>query len=290
VVVFGGNVEMQTGGRVRGDVVCLGGRADVDGRIDGSLIVLGGTVDLRSNALVSGDLFTLGSSVSRAEGATVRGERIEGLEWDWREWPGTPDRWWTGQPWRGGIVVDWAGSLVRLAIRTLALMALGVVLVLVLPKQTVEVGQTATRLPVPSAGVGLLTLLVLLVLIPLLVIICIGIPAVVVLAIAFVAAQLLGRTAIGLWVGERLLDALNVRDTQPVLAVAVGVALIELVTAVPCIGWVLGALVSLAGLGAVILTRFGTVPYPAVATVSELPAAPPEPELPSLPGDDTEES
>lgn len=290
VVIFGGNLELQAGGRVRGDVACLGGRAVVDGRIDGSLVVLGGTVDLKSNAVVNQDLFTLGSSVTRAEGATVRGERIEGFEWDWREWRNAPQNWWTSQPRGEGLVINWVGSLVRLAIRTLALMALGVVLVLILPKQTVQVGQTATQLPVPSAGVGLLTFVVLLVAVPLLVIICVGIPLVVVLAIAFVAAQLMGRTAIGLWVGERLLQALNVREPQPVLEVAVGVALIELLTAVPCIGWLLGVLVSLAGLGAVVLTRFGTVPYPQVASFSELLAPPSEPEMPSLPGDEPEES
>jgi len=292
VVIFGGNLELRNGGRVRGDVACLGGTATVDGRIEGSLVVLGGTVDLQSNALVNEDLFTLGSTVSRAEGATVRGQRIEGLEWDWPEWRGLPQRWWMGEPWRwrGDIVVDWFGSLVRLAVRTLALMALGVALVLIFPKQTVQVGQTATQLPVPSAGVGLLTLVVLLVAVPLLVIICIGIPVVVLLAIAFVAAQLLGRTAIGLWVGERLLGALNVRERQPVLEVAVGVALIELLTAVPCIGWLLGVLISLAGLGAVVLTRFGTVPYPLTASATELPAPPAEPSLPSLPGDEAEGS
>jgi cytoskeletal protein CcmA (bactofilin family) len=292
VVVFGGNVELREGGRVRGDVVCLGGAATIDGRIAGSLVVLGGRVDLQSNAVVSGDLFTLGSRVSRAEGATVRGERIEGLEWDWPQWRGLPERWWMGEPWRwrGDIAVDWFGSLVRLAVRTLALVALGVALVLVFPKQTAQVGQTVTQLPVPSAGVGMLTFVVLLVAVPLLVIICIGIPVVVLLAIAFVAAQLLGRTAIGLWVGERLLQALNVSNRQPVLEVAVGVVLIELLTAVPCIGWLLGAVIALAGLGAVVLTRFGTVPYPLPASVSELPAAPTEPELPSAPGDDAEES
>jgi hypothetical protein len=291
VVIFGGNLELQNGGRVRGDVACLGGRATVDGRIEGSLVVLGGTVDLKSNAVVNEDLFTLGSSVSRAEGATIRGQRIEGLEWNWREWSDIPERWGAGEPWRWreGIAIDWFGSVVRLVLRTLALMALGVVLVLVLPKQTVQVAQTATQLPLPSAGVGLLTFVVLLVAVPLLVIICIGIPVVVLLAIAFVAAQLLGRAAIGLWVGERLLEALHARESQPVLEVAVGVALIELLTAVPCIGWLLGVVTSLAGLGAVVLTRFGTVPYPPAAGATELPAPPAEPELPSLPGDEAQE-
>jgi hypothetical protein len=288
VVIFGGTVELRDGGRVRGDVACIGGTALIDGRIDGSLVVIGGTVDLESNAVVNEDLFTLGSSVSRAEGATVRGERIEGLEFNWSEWRGFPQDWRRGEPWRwrGNAVVDWFGSLVGLVVRTLALVALGVVLVLVFPRQTGQVGQTVTQLPVPSAGVGMLTFVVLLMAVPLLVIICIGIPVVVLLALAFVAAQLLGRTAIGLWVGERLLQALNVSNRQPVLEVAVGVVLIELLTAVPCIGWLLGAAISLAGLGAVVLTRFGTVPYPLAATVSELPSAPAEPELPSLPDDE----
>ena len=171
--------------------------------------------------------------------------------------------------------------MVRLFVRTLTLMALGVVLALIVPRQMAQVGQTVSQMSLASAGIGLLTLLVLLVMVPILVITCIGIPVVILLAIAFVAAVLLGRVTIGTLVGRRLLKALQVQESQPLLEVAVGVGLIELLMAVPCLGGVLGAIISLAGLGAVVLTRFGTMRYPPLAPTTVVASgaevvAPPE--------------
>jgi hypothetical protein len=294
LTVVGGNLELRRGGRVRGDVVCVGGNAIVDGQIDGSLVVVGGALDLQSDAVIDGDLFTLGSRVSRAEGATVRGERVEGFRWNLptgRIWPGLQDRWWTSQPWRweGNIFANLLGSFVRFVLRTLALVALGVVLMLFLPKQTELVGRTVNKLPLPSAGVGLLTLVVLLIVVPLLVIICIGIPVVVLLGIAFVAAVLLGRVAVGAVVGNRLLAAMKVEPSQPLLDVAAGIVLMELLFAVPCLGGLLGAAVSLAGLGAVVLTRFGTMVYEPASKAPAMPAPPAAPDLPSAPGEETED-
>lgn len=278
VVVFGGSVEVRESGRVRGDLVAIGGEADVDGRIDGSLVVVGGSLRLLPHATVHEDLVTFGAEVSRAEGARVLGQRIDGLRWR------IPETWtwrWLQGPWASrGVRIEpvafssgLVGSLVRWVARTFAWMALGLVILLLLPKQTELVAHTVSTVPLPSAGVGLLTFVVLLLLVPLLVIICVGIPVVVLLAIGFVAALVLGRVAIGVFVGRRLLRALKADPTQPLLEVAVGVGLIELITAVPCLGGLLAGAVSLAGLGAVVLTRFGTMAYQPWSNRSELPAS-----------------
>jgi hypothetical protein len=161
-------------------------------------------------------------------------------------------------------------------------MALGVVVMLILPKQTSLVGQTVSTVPLPSAGVGLLTFAVLLFVVPLLVIICIGIPLVVLLGVAFLAAMLLGRVAIGALIGERLLTALKVKQSQPLLDVVVGIGLVELLAAVPCLGWLLGLTLWLVGLGAVVLTRFGTVPYEPLKR-TQMPAPVAEPEVDTVP-------
>ncbi len=282
LIVVGGRVDMREGSRVRGDVVALGGDSTIDGRIDGSLIVVGGTLELQSHATVLEDLVTFGASVSQAEGASVLGQRVDGLQWDVppiriEPWVSRP--WVSMERWRSPdlLFADLFGSLVRWVARTFTLMALGVVLMLFLPKQTTRVGQTISSVPLPSAGVGLLTFVVLLFVVPLLVIICIGIPVVVLLAVAFVAALLLGRVAIGAVIGERLLSALKVEQSQPLLEVVVGIGLVELLTAVPCLGTLLGWILALAGLGAVVLTRFGTMAYEPVKR-SQVPVPISEPE------------
>ncbi len=278
LTVMGGSVELREGGCIRGDVVVLSGQAIVDGRIDGNLVVIGGTLDLQSHAVINENLVTFGASVSRAEGAIVHWHRIEGffgqgfpLLRTWRGFPGLAD---VGRIWRGEAVFNLLGFLVRTVFSTLALMALGVLLVLFLPKQTALLGQTVSEAPLPSIGVGLLTFIVLLILVPLLVVICIGIPVALLLVLAAVAAGIFGWIAIGVLIGQRLLAALQVAQPQPLLEVIVGIPVITLLSAVPCLGWLLALIVASAGLGAVVLTRFGTMAYEPLSKAAGLPGPP----------------
>jgi len=276
LAVLGGSLELREGGRIRGDVAVLTGSAVIDGRIDGNLVVLGGSLDLRSHAVVRGDLVTFFGSVSHSEGATVLGQTVDGFRgrgFVWRGWDWAPrlpriDRTW---PWSGDVWFSWVGGLMRKVLNMLALMALGVLLALLLPKQTALVAQTVGDAPLPSIGFGLLTFLVLLILVPLLVVICIGIPVALLLVLAAVAAGIFGWIAIGLLVGQRLLIALNTAQAQPVLEVIVGLAILALLSSVPCLGGLLALIVVSAGLGAVVLTRAGTMPYAALSKTETLP-------------------
>ena len=276
LAVLGGSLELREGGRIRGDVVVLTGRAVIDGRIDGDLVVLGGSLDLRSDAVIRGDLVTFFGSVSRSEGATVHGQVIDGFrgrgvvwpDWDWTPTMPRIDRAW---PWSSNVLSGWFGGLMRKVLNTFALMALGVLLALLLPKQTKLVAQTAGDAPLPSIGFGLLTFLVLLILIPLLVIICIGIPVALLLALAAIAAGIFGWIAIGVLIGDRLLTALNVKQAQPVLEVIAGLAVLALLSSVWCLGGLLGLIVGSAGLGAVVLSRGGTTPYAPLSAAETLP-------------------
>jgi cytoskeletal protein CcmA (bactofilin family) len=278
LTVMGGNVELQEGGRVNGDAVVIGGSAVIDGEVDGHLVVLGGTVELRSHALIRNNLFTFGASVSRDPGATVQGETIEGFRGRAFKLPAIRT-WPTVQPWQWDQepFLNLVGRFLRFVLNLVALVVLGVVLVLFLPKQTAVVAQAVTEAGWTSFAVGLLTFVVLLVLVPLLVIICIGIPVAVLLVLAAVAAGLFGWIAIGILVGHRLMAALHTAQPQPVLEIIVGVTALTILAQVPCLGWLLGAIAGAVGLGAVVLTRFGTMHYAPQRPVTDLPASPPSP-------------
>jgi hypothetical protein len=91
-------------------------------------------------------------------------------------------------------------------------------------------------------------------------------PPLVLLALA--VAGLFGWAGVGALVGERFLKAVNARQATPVWSAALGTLLISLVAAglgfLPCIGvvaWIATFVVGCFGLGAVVLTRFGTRPY-----------------------------
>lgn len=283
LAVIGGDVEIQEGGRVNGDVVVFGGGAVIDGEIDGSLAVLGGAVELRSHARVRNDLFTLGANVTRDPAAIVEGETIESFRGRLPRLPEIPEieTWRPEQPTPRSSwgVSDILGNFLRFVLTTMAMIGLGILLVVVLPKPTATVEAAVGGAFVPSLAVGVLTFLVLIVLVPLLVLICIGIPVAVLVVLAAVTAGVFGWTAVGIWTGRRLLAALK-GDPQPIMAAVIGIAALTLLSEIPCLGWGLAVVVGAAGLGAVVLTRFGTAPYqrPAapIAPV-EPPAAPSEP-------------
>ncbi|MFQ6058668.1 MAG: polymer-forming cytoskeletal protein, partial [Anaerolineae bacterium] len=261
LVVFDGRVTVEEGGKVDGDLVAIGGDVFVSGEVDGDLVAVGGNVRLTATAVIDGDVAAIGGDLDREEGATVRGNIVKGLDFGrFFRFRGAPRTTFRVQR---NLFLELFFSFLRTVVVALALTALGLLVVLFLPQQTQLVSHTALDQALPSLGVGFLTVLVVSVLLPLLVIICIGIPAAVLLGLALGVAGLFGWIAIGLLVGERILEVLNVGEPLPLVAVTIGVLLISFLAAVPCIGWIVALFGGLLGLGAVILTRFGTQAYPA---------------------------
>jgi hypothetical protein len=98
------------------------------------------------------------------------------------------------------------------------------------------------------------------------------------LGVALLVAGVFGWIAVGLLVGQELLEAFRVRGITSMIAVVVGILLISLLGAIPCIGIIAAIIVGCLGLGAVVLTRFGTQTYP--LPTPPVPPAPPVPVQP----------
>jgi len=277
LVILGGSVVLETRSRLDGNVVVVGGSARVAGEVDGDLVVFGGDVVLRSTAVVDGDLVTIGGNVQRDPGAVVRGNEVGSLEFEGFPRFGTfPTRLSFN---RGTDL--WSRSIFNVfrdIFVALALAALGLLIVLFWPKQTEAVGQAVLIAPLPSAGIGLLTGVVAVVLMVLLAItICLS-PVAFLLGVAMLVAGVFGWAAVGLLVGQRLLETFKVKGVTPLMAVAAGTLLISLLRAVPCLGAIMAFVVGCAGLGAVVLTRFGRQTYPLPAPVPPAPPVLAEPE------------
>jgi len=69
-----GYAHLARGNEWRGDVAVRSGPVLVEGRIQGTLLVVNGDAALTGSAEVTGDLFVVGGTVSRASGARVGGE------------------------------------------------------------------------------------------------------------------------------------------------------------------------------------------------------------------------
>jgi cytoskeletal protein CcmA (bactofilin family) len=298
LVVFGGNLDMEDGSRVEGDVVIFGGSGKIDGEIEGDLALIGGSASLGPTARVDGDVASIGGEVDLDEAAYVRGQIIETTRFDFGRIPLPPiraipprpdfDRNFGFEPFNlfFRIMLGFAQGIVT----ALVVSAIGLLVVLFLPEHTQTVGRTINQVAPASFGVGLLTLLVGTTVMVLLFITCCLIPVGLLLALALILATLYGWIVVGYLLGGRMLRALQ-KDKEPAPAATalVGIFIVTLVqqglmalSHIPCLGflfWLLGAalwvLIASTGLGAVVLTRFGTQPYTGSTRPQTPPALPP---------------
>ncbi len=280
LVAFGGNVVIEDGARVGRDVVAFGGVVQISGEVSRNVTSFGGPVTLDSTAKVGREVISFGGPVRQEPGAEVRGRVVQGQRFSFSglrivNWT---DFWNPFTFGGGGFLTAIGLGFLRSLIAAIALAALGALTVVFLPSQTHQVSQVAETSPAPSLGVGCLTLLAAPTLITLLVILVCTIPVAVVLVFALVIGWLFGLIALGQLVGERLLQAFKAKEILPVVAVIVGVLVLTLLGAVPFIGWIITLAVALLGIGAVVLTRFGTRPYP-MTPASVAPVAPSAPAL-----------
>lgn len=277
LAVFGGSATLEEGSTVRGDVMVAGGSLNIAGRVEGDVVVIGGSLALQESAYVDGDVSVLGGSVMRAPGATVTGEVITGLM--------------LGRPTLPSLIqppipqVPWTTARVsgpELLLRTLLRIFVGFLLATLMaalalavlsfaPDATRRVGNAAVAVPGLAFIVGLIALILALGLALFLAITICFIPIAFLWVMALALAMAFGWIALGWLLGDRLLRALNISEPHPLLSGVIGVALLTLVAQLPCLGIVLAVLTSSLGLGAVVLTRAGTQPYP----------TPPQPSTPS---------
>ena len=282
LVIFGGSVELEQGSRVNGDVLLFGGNAEINGEIDGDLALLGGSANLGPSAVIGGDVVTLGGNVDRAEGAVVEGQfrSVEGFNrtfsFDFPSLPDFDDTFRIRPSGRSSIgpFFSPATGILWFVLRTLVVAALAILVVLFWPKPAERAGRAAVSQPIVAGGLGCLTFMVVPILILLMAITIIGLPLSFLAVVALVVAVVFGWIAIGVEVGRRMVEAFN-WEIHPAAAAGIGTLAVGFVIGgiglVPCIGWLAPLLVGSAGLGAVILTRFGSREYQMASANAELP-------------------
>ena len=256
LTVVGGTAELEKDFVVNGDVAIIGGSLSVNGEVTGDVSAMGGVVSVGDTAVVRGNVQSLGATISRSEKATIQGTIGTGR-------PTIRLPWSDRTPVRDGVNFIW--NMVTPIFQAFALAALAVLVSLFALRPMERVGDAMLGQPFLAGGIGLLSavvLPVLLVIISITVILLpVGLLGLLILALAFI----FGWIAAGLITGERIAQALKQTWSGPVAA-GVGSLVLSLaaslIGAIDCIGWVAPFLISVIGLGGVVLTRFGFQPYP----------------------------
>ncbi len=275
LVVLGGSATLEEGSIVQGDVVLAGGAVQVSGQVEGSIVVAGGSIGLRETAVVQGDITVVGGSIDRDPGAQVTGSIIDGAV--------SPFELFSNGAVFPNVQVHFSPLLDILwfFLRSFMWAALAVLVVLFLQTQTERAAKTAVTQPLIAGGLGLLTVVVVPLLALTVSLTIILIPVGLVAFLALVISWAFGVIVLGAEVGKRIADLLK-QEWALAASAGIGTFVLTLVAnglgwLVPCVGWVAPGLVGIIGLGAVLLTRYGTQDYPIYEAAQPILQTGPEP-------------
>ncbi len=300
VVRIGGSVTVDADEKVDGDVVAVGGSADIYGYVTGTVVAVGGSVNAHPGCQIDGDAVAVGGAVNQDEGATIGGEAVSagpGIKW----MPNWPDR----IRYHGAVGGDFTAGLVIWGF--ISLLA-----VLLLRRRIETMAEALPLHPGAAAGFGLLGIaltpaaIVTMILASVLVIVLLAITIVGILAIPAVVAAILaltlapiallflGMTAVFLSLGQAVIRQLRRdiktrkpgHDAHPFWAALLGVIIVCLAGLFPMIGPLVWATVVIFGYGLAIMTGVGaaTTWHPRRRAARALePPAPPVPFIPTEP-------
>lgn len=272
MLVIGGTASTAESSTINGDLLLVGGTLTIDGTVNGEIVSIGGVVNLGDSAVINGDLSQLGGSLQRSSAAIINGSVNQNVPNDFVfDFPLSGGRWFPFESGQSPL-----SRVLNALFRSLAMAILAVLIGLLLPHNIKNIAAAITREPLVSGGIGILTIIVAPIMLMLLIITILLIPITVLGFIALSLAIMLGLIAVGYEIGQRL--AVLFKTTwHPSVSAGIGTLALTLVTGIanfiPCIGWVLGFVAAVFGLGAVIISRVGSEKYAKKLIQSVVPSS-----------------
>lgn len=251
LVLFAGQAVVEAGASVQGNVYMFGGSLLLHGEVQGNMVVMGGKAVLGSRAVVQGTLTAMGGQVVQEPGARVG---------QFRRPPGY--RPFTTLPSVWVRLGDLAWRVLTGVLRGLALGLVALVATVFFPTPLRRMARALERQTALALAVGASSLLLGVFLAMVLAFTVVGVPLALLLTLGvqvlrYLAVLVLGHEA-ALGLARRVPfpwpePAWNALGTT---AVAWG---LDLLTALGCSGWLLAWMLVSLGVGAVWLSRFGTL-------------------------------
>ena len=256
IVGIGTDLTLKPGSIVEGNILLVGSSLEAGGIVKGDLNLFTGNSHIIKSAILNGDINQFFHHVVLEHDAQVTGEmnsftfpgfpveQISRFISTATEWI-RPNRWFL-----------WDFS------RTLVLSLLALLAVMLLKKPTTRISSQIQSQPFIAWGAGIfIALATPFVALILIITICL-LPIGLLLLLALALSYLLGWLALGVVMGKMAQRWLRTHWSEE-LQVFMGSLILGLVTSIiswiPCIGWVFNFIIGCIGLGAVIITRFGTI-------------------------------
>jgi hypothetical protein len=237
---FGGSVVIH--GVVEGDVVTFGGNVVIDGVVNGNVTLYGGNLTLQDDAHVNGDIHVCGGIWTQGSDSRLHGSAFSCTKS------------------LGKLLASVSGANIRFW-STLVWIMLGMLLTSLLPEHVMLIRTTVKSKMGRSFVLGLLSVLLAPAILAVLIGLIISIPLAIVIAVGLIAAWALGIVAVGWIVGDYIVRSVFPQHCTSFVQIIVGMIVLAVAGSLPSIGlWItIGS--GLVGLGAVLLSRFGTRLY-----------------------------
>lgn len=229
------------------DVVAIGGNVTVFGRVEGTITALGGFVFLKPGSYVGGEIVSIGGEVIKEPGADFAG----------RATPIYMPRFIPSFATllKGGWLALWSTISVLVLI---GFLGLAVLIIALVPDHMKVVVKSLDHSFWVMLLWGLAWMVLIVPIAALLAISIIGVILIPVEILLVVLALIVGYIAVAILIGKHILGSF-VKKPLPFVDAIIGIAVLFLIGFVPVVGAVIKAFLLIAGFGAVLATRFGTI-------------------------------
>jgi len=252
VIAMGGRVQVD--GTVRESVVMLGGDVTVSGEVREAVVGIGSNVTLTSTARVKGDVVSLVGTLTKEPGCVIGGDTVYFKSTD------IPEKFF-----KNGFLGLFAMSFVPffLVLRIINLLVwflMALIVVAVFPRQISLASSQIRSSFWPVFGTGVLALVVytgLVVMAALFSLLLIGIPILLALVALGIMLKIFGQVAVFHFFGDSLARGFGNPKATPILAVILGLFLVNILKFIPVLGLLFSLVLSILGWGVVIRTKFG---------------------------------
>jgi hypothetical protein len=251
IVKIGSDVTIEAGQKVR-TVVAIGGQITVSGTVEKNVVAVGGSVVLTKTAVVEGNVVSLGGVIVMGRDARVDGNLTEinssnlyetlttALSTEWEGW-------------------SWIFAIISLSI-FLVVLVLALLTVALLPKPVSIISEAIRENTFKVVLCGLMGLVLIAPLALLLTISVVGIALIPLEVIVVACSIILGFISVGQFIGRKTFHLFRRSSPGMIRETLWGLIILWLIGWLPYIGWMVKAIAIVVGLGATLITRFGTHP------------------------------
>lgn len=254
VFTLGGNAVIS--GKVRRSVIAIGGTITVSGEVGEAVVGFGSRVVIKESAVINGDVVTLGGTLEKETGCTIRGDTV------YLQGPEIGQKILKGNIFKSILLFPIIPVIVVIKVFILFIwFLLALVGAALFPKQIAFASGEIRKSFWPTFAVGLLAIIIftgLILFAALLSIILIGIPVLMALVAAGVLIKIFGRLAVFYFFGDSVRRAFGSQKISAIGAVLLGLLMVGLIGFLPIIGFLFSIPLNIMIWGVAVRTKFGT--------------------------------